>query len=194
MLVDYDDWIGWDDLKLSADRAYTRREQLQRDYDLVYGHFIADKYTGLFPASKVSAFFRDPYQQAVSHYQFLLRNPGIDHPLIRAFNERRPSLPELIQAVPDIQSRYLGRMPLQDFAMVGLTEQYERGVALFEAVFGCKLPPESERGKVNPDRQGDSYEIDPAVRRAVDIYRSADVDLYRRATEQFGQLARRYGV
>ncbi|MGA2185827.1 MAG: hypothetical protein ABSH47_22640 [Bryobacteraceae bacterium] len=194
MLQDYEDWIGWDDLNLSAERTRNQRDQLLRDYDLIYGHFIADKYAGLFPTTDLTAFFRNPYQQAASHYQFLQRHPEIDHPLIRAFHELRPSLPELIAELPDFQLRYLGRTPLEDLTMVGLTEQYERSVALFEAVFGRKLPPETERGHANPNRQGHSYEIDPAVRRAVDVHRAGDVELYRRACERFGRLAARYGI
>jgi hypothetical protein len=36
--------------------------------------------------------------------------------------------------------------------------------------------------------------IDPAVRKAIDKHRAADVELYRRACEQFARLTARYGI
>jgi hypothetical protein len=200
MMSDYADWIGLDTEEARLQRAaqlanlHARRDEIARDYDLVHGQFIADKYAGEFPQARFAAFFRDPCQQAVSHYRFLLRHPEIPHPWVRKFHEVRPSLPELIAALPDFQSMYLGSVGLDGLAMVGLTEQYERGVELFQAVFGCRLPPETARGNVNPHRSGDAYPIEPDVRRAIELYREGDVDLYRRARERFARLAARYGV
>ena len=200
LLKDYGDWVGLDTPEANALRAArdaetrARRDELLRDYDIIHGHFVADKYVGLFPVAAFTAFFRDPYQRAVSHYEFLLRYPKLDHPWIRQFHESRPALADLLKLFPNYQSIFLGQVAIEDFAVVGLTEQYERSVALFEAVFGRKLPPEVARGNVNPDREGDAYPIDPAVRRAIDIHHAADVELYRRACERFAQLAARYNV
>jgi hypothetical protein len=200
MLSDYADWIGLDSPEVLAQRAEqaakmrARRDDIARDYDLIYGQFIADKYLGQFPATEFTAFFREPCQRAVSHYEFLLRHPDLDHPLVRRFHETRPPLPELLKAVPNYQSIYVGRLSIEDFAMVGLTEQYERSVALFEAVFRRKLPPETERANVNPHRNNAVYAIDPAVKQAVETYSPADVELYRRACERFARLAAKYNV
>lgn len=200
MLCDYADWIGLNTPEAHAQRAeqaakmHARRDEISRDYDLIYGQFIADKYAGQFPTVEFTAFFRDPCQQAVSHYQFLLRHPELEHPWARKFHEVRPTLPEMIEAVPNFQSLYVGGVALDDFAMVAPMEQYERGVALFEALFDRKLPPEAARENVNPDRQGDAYPIGPAVRDAVRVHRAADVELYRRACERFDRLIARHGV
>jgi len=171
-----------------------RRDELLRDYDVIHGHFVADKYVGLFPTTGFAAFFRDPYQQAVSNYQYLMRHPEIDHPGVKAFHEAKLSLTEFIAAVSDVQSRYLGQVAIDDLAMVGLTEQYEQGVALFEAVFGLKLSPNAARENVNPDRQSEVYSIDAATRKAVDTHRARDVELYRRACERFRLLSANYGL
>ncbi len=199
-LIDYGDWVGFDTPESVARRELrraemrARREELLRDYDIIHGHFVADKYVGLFPTTGFAAFFRDPYQQAVSHYQFFLHHPEIDMPAVKVFHEKPMSLPEFIAAIPDIQSRFLGHLAVRDLAMVGLMEQYERGVALFEAVFGCKISPETSRENVNPNRHADGYPIDAAVRKAVDTYRAGDLDLYHRARERFDRLTARYGL
>lgn len=199
-LFDYGDWVGFDnpdvvarrDLRRTEMRA--RKDELVRDYDVIHGHFTADKYIGLFPAARFVAFFRDPYQQTVSHYHFLLRRPEIDHPLVRLFHEQRMSLLDLIAFLPDLQSMFLGRITVSDLAMVGVVEQYERSVRLFEAVFGRRLAPERARKNVNPDRQGDIYAIDMDVRRAIDRHRAGDIERYRFACERFERLAAHYGV
>ena len=199
-LFDYGDWIGFDtpevaahdELRKAGMRA--RRDELLRDHDIIHGHFVAAKYAGLFPATDFVAFFRDPYQQAVSHYQYLLRHPEIDHPGVRAFHEARMSLPEFIVAVTDIQSRFLGQVTVEDLMMAGLMEQYDRSLALFEAASGCKLAREARHENVNPVRQGDAYPIDPAVRKAIDTYRAGDVALYRRACESFARLTARHDL
>ncbi|MGH6845701.1 MAG: hypothetical protein ACRECU_13515 [Methylocella sp.] len=199
-LFDYGDWVGFDtpdtvarrELRRAVMRA--RRDELLRDYDIIHGNFVGDKYLGLFPATWFAAFFRDPYQQAVSHYHFILRHPEIDHPGVRAFHEKRMSLLEFIAAFPNMQSRFLGQIGVENLAMVGMKEQYERGVALFEAVFRHKLSPETSRENVNPNRQGDTYLIDAAARKAVDTHSAGDVELYRRACERFDSLSARYGL
>ena len=78
--------------------------------------------------------------------------------------------------------------------MVGLTEQYERSTALFEAIFSKKFPRGLVRVNTNPDRQRDAYEIEAVVKKAVDRYCSADVELYQRAREMFLRLACRFDV
>jgi hypothetical protein len=200
MMTDYADWIGLDTLEACAQRAeqaakmHAVRDEIQRNYDLIYGQFIADKYVGQFPAVEFTVFFRDPCQQAASHYNFLLRHTELEHPWLEKFREVRPSLPQFIAAIPNLQSMYLGQVALDNVAMVGIMEQYERSVALFEAVFGIKLPPETTRANVNPHRQGAYYHTDPATRRAIGIHRAGDVDLYRRACERFEQLCKRFSV
>jgi hypothetical protein len=200
LLCDYGDWVGIDTPEANKRRTIrtaemrVRRDELMRDYDVIHGHFIADKYAGLFPVTSFAAFFRDPYQQAISNYQYLLRHPEIDHPGVKAFHKIRPSLLEFVAMTPDAQSTYLGQMVLDDLAMVGLTEQYERSVALFESVIGRKLSPVASRENINMDRTGDAYVIDPSVRKAVNLHHAADVELYARARERFGLLIARYDV
>jgi hypothetical protein len=199
-LFDYGDWIGLDTPDIVSRRevrkaaVWARRDEIIRNYDVIHGHFAADKYLGLFPTAGFAAFFREPYQQAVSHYEFILRHPEINHPAVRTFHEERMSLPEFVAAFPRMQSRHLGRVSIEDLAMVGIMEQYERGVTLFEAVFGCKLAPEISRENVNPNRQGDIYPIDESVRQAVDTHNACDIELYHRACERFAQLCARYGL
>ena len=101
---------------------------------------------------------------------------------------------DLIAAVPNHQSLYLGDTSLDDLAMIGLAERYAQSVALFEAVFGITMPRAAVRQNVNPAKHVAEYQITPEVRRAVDRSRAEDVALYRRARERFERLCAAYGV
>ncbi len=192
MMKDYGDWAGCrvpEALERSHRRSLemrSRRDELLEKYDVIHGHFAADKYLGLFPIENFVAFFRDPYQQALSHYYFLLRNPERDHPEERLFHEAKMSLHDYLawEAFQDQQTQYLGSLSVDDLAMVGLSEEYYRSVDIFNSMFGCNLRGDSFMN-VNPDTQGGVYKISHDVRLAVERYRAADIETYRLARETF---------
>ena len=143
---------------------------------------------GCFPSTDFVAFFRDPFQQAVSHYEFLRRLPEIDHPVVREFRAARMTLQDFIawDAVSDPQTQLIGGFAPEDFAMIGLTEEFERSIALFNAIFGRDLANVSENA--NPARGGSGYAIDADLRDLIARHRAADIDLYRRAQARFTRL------
>src|SRR5665213_972231 len=96
-------------------------------------------------------------------------------------------------AFRDHQSQYLGSVSIDDFAMVGLSEEFYKSVDLFNSIFGCHLRGESFLN-VNPDHQGADYRIDLDARKAVEKYRAADLDLYRRAKEIFTRQTAHAGL
>jgi hypothetical protein len=189
VLGDYGDWVGVNTAEAvtrRADRtlkARGNRADLLRDYDIIHGHFIADKYIGLFPRTNFVAFFRDPYQQTISHYEFMFRNPKIDHPAVRELHEARMSLSDFIVRSANIQTRFVGSVALENFSVIGLAEEFARSVALFNATFGSNLTLQS--ANVNPNRPNSGYEIEPGIVRLIDVHRAEDFALYRRAKELF---------
>jgi hypothetical protein len=201
LMLDYGDWAGCrvpeaiERCNIRTLRMRSRRDELRRRYDAIHGHFVADKYSGLFPNADFVAFLRDPYQQAASHYCFLLRNPQREHPEEKIFHEARMTLHDYLRwdAFRNHQSQYFGSLSIDDFAMVGLSEEFYRSVDLFNSIFGCELRGESFLN-VNPDQEGAAYRIDDDVRKAVERYRAADIDLYRRAKEIFARQVALVGV
>jgi hypothetical protein len=191
MMGDYGDWAGFDVPEANARRALrtaamrARAPELAAKYDIIHGHFIADKYRGLFPREEFVAFFRDPYQQALAHYYFLLRNPEREHPEEKMLHDARMSLLDYLEwsAFYNQQSQYLGSLALEDLTMVGLSAAFPQSLATFGAIFGIDLG-EERFFNVNDDRTGD-YVITPEVKRAVERYRAQDLELYRRAVERF---------
>jgi hypothetical protein len=201
LMLDYGDWASFNSPEVNARRLLRasqmreRRDELVRRYDVIHGHFIADKYLGLFPQEDFIAFFRDPFQQALSSYYYLLRNPQADHPTIRHFHEARMSISDFLgwKTTGNPQTRFLGTLALESLAMVGLTEMYSRSLAHFNAIFGRTLSAGAATN-VNPEHCGGEYGVDADIRKAVERHRAADIETYRRAKELFARQAARLGI
>jgi hypothetical protein len=196
-MTDYGDWAGFDTPEANARRLLrenamrARRNELLDRYDVIHGHFVADKYKGLFPDERFIAFFRNPFQQSVAHYYFLVRNPQREHPEEKMLHDAKMTLLDYLQwdALRNQQSRFLGSLSIEDLAFVGLSEEYAKSLELFRSMFGFDLGPQRFEN-VNGDRNGAEYSIDAAVKAAVKKYRSADIELYERAKEIFANQLR----
>lgn len=178
-----------------ARAARADRDEIERRYGVIHGHFIADKYRGLFHPEHYVAFFRHPMQQAVSHYKYLRRIPLHNDPTIRAAQDPEMTFVDFLkqETVTNSQSELVGSVPLEHFAMVALSEDYDRGVALFNATFDCAIEVK-ERVNVDPQAAGRKHELSPEERRAVRTYRQADIELYQRAKRIFHRLCEARGM
>lgn len=195
LLADYGDRVGFisDDIvrhrRQRAREMLAARDEIERDHDIIHGHFCADKYRGLFRAEQYVAFFRDPMQQAISHFRYLRRLPPQKDPIIRAIQAPGVGFADFLvmEGVTNSQAELVGAMPLEHFAMVAVTEDFDRGLALFNATFGCALEA-GERLNVDPDTTGSAHFLSPQERRAVRRHREADLDVYHRARRMFRRL------
>jgi hypothetical protein len=114
-------------------KVYFNRRKVDRDYDVIYGHFDPAVYElAILPSGM---FFREPVDRALSHYSYLLN--------------RRLLLPSItfddFVAQPKIQYMYryyCGRLSVDNLAFVEITERYAESLALFRAIFGVELPEE----------------------------------------------------
>lgn len=201
LLRDYADDAGYRTPELverarrNAVAVRAARAELAARYDAIHGHFVADKYAGVFADGRFVAFFRDPVQQAISHYRFLQRNPQLHHPVVRVFHDTRPTLAEFVRwpATGNPQTMFLGSLAVEDLAFVGLREEFARSLALFARTMGRDLGSEVH-ANLDPESRGTTHRLDPATRRAVEAAYAADVELYRRARAEFARRCARHGV
>ncbi|MGB6986967.1 MAG: hypothetical protein WBD74_13435 [Candidatus Aquilonibacter sp.] len=196
LMKDYGDWAGFDTPEVISRRKRRegemrlRADELEASFDIIHGHFIADKYLGLFKGEEFIAFFRDPFQQAVSHYYFIKRNPQREHPETKIFHDANMSLMEYLEwpVFYNQQTQFLGSLDLDDLAFVGICEHYRQSLNLFSQYFGVDLGEERFEN-VNHQRRTIDYVASRDVRRAIERTRPRDIELYRRACERFaGQI------
>jgi len=192
---DDEDWAGYKSPEAEARRAANRtrmrdrRDELLQRFDVIHGHFVPEKFAGLFPQADFVAFFRDPIQQAVSHYAFLRRIPHADHPAVREFHAADMTLADFVawEATKNPQLQLIGGFSPDDFTMVGLTEEFPRSIALFNTIFGRHLAADLWQN-ANPTAAASGYAIDAGLRKHIELHRREDIDLYRRAQERFARL------
>ncbi|HWA01685.1 MAG TPA: hypothetical protein VG841_15360 [Caulobacterales bacterium] len=197
--LDYGDWAAYNAPAAIEHRARRKAEMLLAlpdmlcKYDCIHGHFIADKYRLEIAGARCVAFFRDPYQQAVSSYHFIGRMGHIDNPIVRVFHERKMTLREYLEweDMQNVQSRLIGSMAVEDLDVIGMTEEFARSVALFNAVFGARLS-DDERLNATPERPESGFEIAPDIKAIIDRTRGADIETYRRAREAFAKRCARF--
>jgi hypothetical protein len=162
----------------------------------VHGHFVATKYWRRYPAARFMAWFREPVERLLSHYHYWLREPDLENATCRRLHDEELSL-EAFAAIPemrDVHKRFLGKVPVDALAFVGITERYDESIELFRSAFFAEREIDAAQRNVNPEREGERYEIDPAVRQALAALNRADLELHERALERHRQLRAAHGL
>lgn len=177
-------------------RLATSRPRLEPGTRVVHGHFIATKYWRRYPDARYVAWFRDPVERLASHYHYWKRSPDLEHPTCRRLIDEDLSL-QAFAALPemrDVQARLLGEVPVERLDFAGLTERYDDSLELFRRIFAPSLEVKTKPRHVNAEREGERYQIDPAVRSAIRELNRSDVQLYADAQARFAALAAEHGM
>lgn len=190
LVLDYDDRPLAPRSLARSVRERLRRVELPPDTRAVHGHFVASKYRRRYPDARFVTWLRDPVERLASHYYYWLREPDPKNATCRRLLEENLTLAQFaeLSEMRDVHARFLGGVPVEDFAFVGLTESFDEGMALFERLFGIPAQAEAPRRNANPERRGERYELAPDVREAVARANAADLALYARARARYEVL------
>lgn len=103
----------------------------QNQTKVISGHVHLMKYLPLTNILNTVAFFRDPVDQVISHYQHYV----VD-------NNYKGSFEAFIKkpGVIECQSRSLSQLPFYLLGIFGITEKYSESIELINAHFGIRLP------------------------------------------------------
>lgn len=178
----------WKRLKTRIEVRY-RAHDLAAKYDAVHGHFIASKYLPLGDRAAFCAFFRNPVERLLSQYRFWSRTPDPQNTMWVEFDALRMT-PAQFASLPRQRKLYrlfTGGLPMERFAFVGITEEYETSLRLFRAVFGIDVP--YRRVNVNAHVPND---ISPGQLTGVTIAQQANALIYEQARRRFDTLCRRH--
>ncbi len=165
---------------------------------IVHGHFVGAKYWRHFPEATYIAWVRDPVERLASHYYFWQRGPRMQNPACRKMIEEKLSLQEFA-ALPEmrnVQAGFLKGVPMSALAFIGITEQYDRSIALFRQMLFPQTDVEPTRRNVNPERanSGSGYEMEPDVRETIRQLNQGDQALYDEAVSRFDEQCRQYEI
>ena len=163
------------------------KDEISRKYDVIYGHFNIDTYSSIAGFGK-AIFFRDPVNRLFSNYYYVRskKEPGdIGYPQdISEFCER--------VTMRSTYSLYIGMNSLDDFAFIGILEEFEKSIELFKRVSGIELKAlHSRKGtKKSYSELLSDASLMPKLRRTQYV----NYLIYEKAIERFSLLCKEFGL
>ena len=139
---------------------------------LYTGHVKALPEATVFPLLQTTTFIRDPFEQAVSHYNHCVRWHGYPESF-EAFAKTRGN-----QHVYPLRG-----VPIHLMGFVGITESYDASLGLFNRLFGTNLTPLT----TNVNTHKKIATIDSATRQLISQYYPHDIQLYKRMSQVLQQ-------
>lgn len=182
-------------------------------YKIVHGHFLANNFDS-FENVELITFLRDPAQRLVSNYYFFKRNFYNHSPICHMIKDGL-TLEQYIdlESSKNVQSFFLADKSLDDFAFVGILEEYENSIALMKKIFDIKFDVKNQyfyykkyieylmkkdKPKVmifdkfssnkNNYKKERNYEIPPLLLEKIKKNNSLDYELYDNAQKKFNVL------
>jgi hypothetical protein len=153
----------------------------------IHGHFLLDKWINKFNPSEHTyiTWLRDPVERLISEYYYYQRyyDPSTAGKAWRRVIEENWSLERfcLSNEFQNIQSLLIGKIPIEQFKFIGITENYEEDFQYFSKTFlGVDAEPYYEN--INKIKQ---INIDSGLRRDIEEFHSVDVNLYKTALIHF---------
>jgi hypothetical protein len=145
----------------------------EQEIEWIVGHVPYRRYAFLVPPERVVAFVRDPVERVVSEYHHFRRHHGYVGTLAEFALDPRNH---------DMQARCLRGLPLERIALLGVSSQYDRSLALFERRTGIRV--ESIQTNQNPDHCAPSqaYDISDDDRALIEAHNPGDRAIVASAT------------
>jgi len=192
VLGDYRNEAGTTGFRYENAAAVAAHETTLRErFDVVHGHFRADKYE-VFAGETWIIFLREPMARVLSlHEQFrrmLERGKPLPRPeheeLVRAIEGDPARIVQFAEAVAGHYQRHVGRNGLSRFAVVGITEHYSKSVELLHAVTGFALP-RYEANTSGPTMLKEYVADNPTVVAELQDILRPDIEIYQQGLAHF---------
>jgi len=144
------------------------------DKSFLSGHYPMAKYAPLYDVLNIVSFVRDPVEQVVSHYNHYKNNYNYNKDLSDFIKE-----PGFI----NLQSRLLNYIPSLFCGFIGLTEEYNASIDLFNDMYDMDL----QHMYVNVKQEGslDTVNIDKSILDEIEKLNEKDINLYNSVKKQF---------
>lgn len=148
-------------------------EFTSQGFDAVYGHFDLSKYLPILDeTTKIATFLRHPVQRCVSNYKHFCRHYGYNKSIKEFLSNPHFS---------NQQSKLLEGVNLEQFFFIGITEDYNNSIKLFNKLTNLNL---SNHVKVNynPEKEiHQPYQLDEDVLKLIEDINQKDIELYLQA-------------
>ncbi len=171
-------------------------EDINPETACIHGHYKATRWRSQFPESPLVIWLRDPMQRSASHYYFLRRHSRWFRSTPLRLLPEELGLRWYLTSKPhgDLYASVLDGIPVQDFAFVGLTEQFSRGLRLYRKIFQIEGEMTVPQENLNPDKAGKAYCFSASLVELYQQHHQSDLKIYAQAKQRFEQLCEHYHV
>jgi hypothetical protein len=175
-------------------------EELLLGRSAIHGHFHIRKYLERFPRASYITWLRDPVERLASHYFFWQREPYergfMTDPLCNRVISENMSFLEFAELDEVRNRQHLFLKPVGpgycDF--VGITEEYDRSIKLFQRLFCPEIDITPQLQNQNPDRPAGGYNIESGVREKILALNELDLKTYQGGLDRFRMLCDKVGI
>ncbi len=143
-------------------------------YTLLTGHYPVSRYDEIFSGSPIATFIREPVSRMISEYYHLQNHEGLTDSLNEFYRK---------EEYCNRQVKLLGGKSIFDLDFVGVTDQYELSLTLFNEKFSSNLECLTmNRGNYREDilasvSKADLDEITQLNQQDIELYKSAKKSL-----------------
>lgn len=183
--------------KVAFDYQYDKSkiiEELPKGSMVLHGHFKSSQYIDHFPNAKYITWLRNPTQIPVSMYYYFLRFPDMQNKYCVRLYEQNQSLEEFVLSRENwnLASKFLDGKPLSEFDFVGIVEEYETSIQLFNKIFNIDEEIAINPRNQNKSKSSDRYDIDPLLLKEIELNCMEDMRLYRKGLLHLKNLQEKY--
>ncbi len=166
------------------------------NYDCIHGHFLPIKYF-LVRDKTTAIWLREPVEMVVSLYYYIKRKVDPNKKKVKKhIKDINISLEDFckIEHFHNIYAKYLWGMPLKKFNFIGITENYEQNLKLFEKCCNIDLKSSLIIENVNPEKNSleERYNISKKLHKQICEFNYKDIEIYKKAIELNQNLLQRY--
>ncbi len=166
------------------------------NYACIHGHFLPVKYY-LLKDKTLAVWLREPVEMVVSLYYYIKRKVDPNKKKVKKhIKDINISLEDFckIEHFHNIYAKYLWGMSLEKFDFVGITENYEHNLKLFEKCCNLNLASGLIIENVNPEKISleERYNISDKLRNQILEFNYKDIEIYKKALEINQRLTQRY--
>lgn len=156
--------------------------------DCIHGHFSMFALRDLFDSPMCLTFIREPVGRLVSAYNHMfITMPDAANRLSFEQFVRLDRTRNVYEALGLLEY-------IDDFKFIGLTEQYDRSLALLERTFPALGSLAIEKANVSQKKQFSRSDIDPAFMDELQALNEADFEIYETVSQWFDEECEALGV
>jgi hypothetical protein len=155
---------------------YALKRSFNAERNILFGHFLCQKYIDFVDTRHIISFVRDPLEQVVSHYNHSVRYLGYKG----SFND--------FIVMPkhyNIQSRYLNALPVSLYGFIGSTTNYKESLNFINKRYGLEIDLKQDNVGQEKIQTRDSLTIEQCKK--IEINNAKDIVLHNQVKVLFAQ-------